>query len=84
MGPNYGVKTVLNPRQHLRVPLEDVHNIAIRLLDYVEVSGKLFCPSREASTMVWGPEKYNPACGAKYVSEVCPVASSQLPKPAQQ
>lgn len=69
--PDHGMETILDPREYLGIPPQDVHDIVIRLLDYTEVPGKQLRPARETSPVMWGSEEDDPACGAEDVSDVC-------------
>ena len=58
---DHRVKTVLNPRKHLGIALENINYFRIRLLEEADRSSYNFSPPSKASSMVRGPKKYNTA-----------------------
>jgi len=51
------MEIMLNSCKYLRVPLQDLDNLVIRLLDDANIPGQLLGPSSKTCAMMWRPEK---------------------------
>ena len=51
------MKTVLDPREHLRVALKDLDDLRVGLLHHANGPRHPLGPSRKTGAMVWGPEE---------------------------
>jgi hypothetical protein len=67
---NHRMESILDPRQHLRVALQDRHNFGICLLDDADGYGEQLRPSCQTGSMVWRPEESDAARRLEDVLEV--------------